>query len=192
MIRFLNCWQAEDDKDKAEQELEDELAQLMDESCIQQFVQQRMQEMLEKQSQRRRFGAVQLIKDGEQFLSAVEKEEKGVLVVVLLHEPNVAGCPSALKSLEILATEHIHVKFCLARPSWLSMSANFKSGGVPALLAYRDGQLVGNWIKITDELGDEFGFDDFESYLVEHGVLNDRQLVPPIGPSNQDDEDDEN
>lgn len=36
--------QAEDDKAKSEEEkLEEELAKLMDESCIQDFVQQRMQ-----------------------------------------------------------------------------------------------------------------------------------------------------
>ena len=152
----------------------------MDDTCIQQFVQQRMmKEMLDRQAQRRRFGHVQDLKDGDQFLAAVEKEEPGVCVVVLLHEPNSAGCPAALKCLELLAGQHPHVKFCTARPSWLSMSANFASGGVPALLAYRDGQLVGNWVRITAELGEDFGPDDFESYLVENGLVNDRQLVPP-------------
>nr|SVE87480.1 EOG090X08Y3 [Daphnia similis] len=170
---------AEDDEAKSEEEkLEDELAQLMDETCIQNFIQQRMQQMLQRETTGVRFGSVHVIKDCNDFLTAVDGEDKSVSVIILLHEPNSPGCLSAIKALESLSKHYVHLKFCTVRPSLISMSANFKVSGVPALLAYKAGQLVCNLVRVTDELGEEFETCDLESYLIEHGILNDRKLVP--------------
>lgn len=56
----------------------------------------------------------------------------------------------------------------------------FKVDGVPALLVYKEGQIIGNFVRITDELGDEFYEGDVENFLVEHGILLDRFCVPEI------------
>nr|SVE83753.1 EOG090X08Y3 [Daphnia pulex] len=181
---------AEDDKAKSEEEkLEEELAKLMDESCIQDFVQQRMQEMLLRETNRLRFGSVHVIKDCDHFLAAVDGEDKSVSVIILLHEPNSPGCLSAIKAVESLSKAYTHVKFCTVRPSLISMSVNFKVSGVPALLAYKSGQLFGNFVRMTDELGEEFATCDLESYLIEHGILNDRNLVPNVVQTESSDED---
>ncbi|EFX82325.1 hypothetical protein DAPPUDRAFT_210764 [Daphnia pulex] len=181
---------AEDDKAKSEEEkLEEELAKLMDESCIQDFVQQRMQEMLLRETNQLRFGSVHVIKDCDHFLAAVDGEDKSVSVIILLHEPNSPGCLSAIKAVESLSKAYTHVKFCTVRPSLISMSVNFKVSGVPALLAYKSGQLFGNFVRMTDELGEEFATCDLESYLIEHGILNDRNLVPNVVQTESSDED---
>lgn len=39
--------------------------------------------------------------------------------------------------------------------------------GVPTLQAYRDGQLIGNFVRLSDEFGEDFYADDVESYLKE-------------------------
>lgn len=135
--------------------------------------------MLNKESSRRKFGRVHALANCEQFLAAVDEEDKFITVVVLLYEPISPGCLNAVKAIEWLANDYPHVKFCSVRPSLISMSINFKMGGVPALLAYKGGQLVGNFVRLTDELGQEFESSDLESYLIEHGVLSDRNLVPP-------------
>lgn len=136
--------------------------------------------MLNRESSRQKFGRVQVLADCEQFLSAVDGEDKSVTVVVLLHEPTSAGCSNAVRAIDDLAKDYPLVKFCSVRPSLISMSINFKMGGVPALLAYKNGQLVGNFVRLTDELGQEFESSDLESYLIEHGIFNDRTLVPPV------------
>nr|SVE75228.1 EOG090X08Y3 [Daphnia dolichocephala] len=170
---------AEDEKAKSEEEkLEDELAKLMDETCMQEFFQQRMQEMLLREATRMRFGFVHVIDNCDHFLSSVDGEDKSVVIVILLHEPNSPGCFSAIKAIESLAKHYVHVKFCTVRPSLISMSVNFKVSGVPALIAYKAGQLIGNLVRMTDELGEEFETCDLESFLIEHGILNDRHLVP--------------
>lgn len=39
--------------------------------------------------------------------------------------------------------------------------------GVPALLVYKAGEMIGNFIRISDELGDDFFSSDVESILEE-------------------------
>ena len=39
--------------------------------------------------------------------------------------------------------------------------------GVPAILVYKGGELLGNFVKLKDEFGDEFTASDVESFLVE-------------------------
>ena len=39
--------------------------------------------------------------------------------------------------------------------------------GVPALLIYKHGELIGNFVRLSDEFGDEFYATDVESFLVE-------------------------
>jgi hypothetical protein len=51
---------------------------------------------------------------------------------------------------------------------------------VPALLVYKGGQIVGNFVRVTDELGDEFYDGDVENLLIEHGLLVDRASLPPL------------
>jgi len=170
---------AEDEKAKEEeQKLEDELSELFGDSCIQQFVQKRMNEMLLQEASRLRFGVVYPLTDCDQFLAAIDGEDKNVSIIVLLHEPNGAGCVAAVKAVELLAREYVHFKFCTVRPSLISMSANFKLGGVPAILVYKGGQVLGNFVKLTVDLGCDFDCSDLGNYLVEHGILNDKNLVP--------------
>lgn len=134
--------------------------------------------MLVREQNRSKFGTVHVLKDCDQFLSAIDGEDKTVSVLILLHEPNSPGCASAVRAIESLSKMHVHVKFCTVRPSLISMSLHFKVSGVPALLAYKGGQLLGNFVRLTDELTDDFEICDLESYLIEHGILNDRNLVP--------------
>ena len=39
--------------------------------------------------------------------------------------------------------------------------------GVPAILVYKSGELIGNFVRLTDELGEEFYSSDLESFLIE-------------------------
>ena len=54
------------------------------------------------------------------------------------------------------------------------LSKHFKVAGVPALLVYRAGNLLGSFIRVTDQLGTDFFASDVESFLAEHGMLPDK------------------
>lgn len=65
----------------------------------------------------------------------------------------------------------LQVKFCAAQGSVLGTSALFRSSALPALLLYRGGDLVGNLVRVSDQLGDDFYATDVEALLQEYGLL---------------------
>lgn len=60
------------------------------------------------------------------------------------------------------------------------LSKLFKSKGVPALLVYKSGQVVGNFVQLSESLGSDFYASDVETFLIEHGILHDKRCIPPI------------
>lgn len=73
--------------------------------------------------------------------------------------------------------------------SSVGVSKHFKKQGVPALLVYKNGQIVGNFVHVTNTLGDDFYASDVESFLIEHGLLHDKNCVPAIIKDDNDDSD---
>ncbi|KAI4904677.1 hypothetical protein NFI96_015769, partial [Prochilodus magdalenae] len=142
-----------------------------DEAFLQQYRLQRMEEMRRQLSAGRRFESVINISSGEEFLRAVDEEGKGTLVLVHIFEPDVPACQAMEGSLLCLALQYPQVKFCQARGSVLGTSALFRSSALPALLLYRGGELVGNLVRVSDQLGDDFYATDVEALLQEYGLL---------------------
>lgn len=74
--------------------------------------------------------------------------------------------------------------------SSVGVSKHFKKEGVPALLAYKNNQIIGNFVHVTDNLGDDFFTSDVESFLIEHSLIRDKNCVPAIIQDNDDDDSD--
>jgi len=169
----------EDEEASKEAELDLELEALLEDEYLETYMARRMKEMMEAtQNSVKRFGKLIELPTGESFLSHVDDEDKKVTVIVLIHEPGVAGCGAMMACLSCLAPEHPSVKFCSILSSAARLSQHFKVSGVPALLVYRAGQLVGSWVRLTDLLGEDFFSGDLEQFLVEHGMLQDRDIIP--------------
>jgi len=60
------------------------------------------------------------------------------------------------------------------------VSLAFKTKGIPALLVYKGGNLVGNFVQLKDEFGAEFCFGDVENFLIENGMIEDRNNIPKL------------
>lgn len=185
-----------EDKQQAEQdELDAELAELMnDDSILLQFQQQRMREMLDRcGKQQKFFGQVISLANGDEFLNAIDNEDKSVPIIVHIYENKLLACKTMNRCLDELAQNYKSVKFCKIAGSAAGMSANFKIGGIPALLVYKSGNLIGNFVRLSDELGgDEFFASDVEGFLIEHAMLPDNSHVPIIvSKTNGNDKDDD-
>lgn len=186
----LNCRSAREEEAEEMAQLDKELSELFDDEFLHEYRKKRMNEMLSSSTNLPKFSHLIHLKNGEEFLEAVDKENKSVTVIVHIYEDNNAGCRMMNKRLSDLSHLHPHVKFCKLVSSAAGMSSHFKSDGVPALLVYKGGQMVGNFVRVTDELGDDFYTDDVENYLIEHGMINDRSCVPTIiGNDNSGDSD---
>ena len=205
----------DDDKAKQKEEMVDkELEELLDDGFLQDYMQRRMQEMMEKtQNTTKTFGKVIELNTGESFLDSVDREDSKVTVIVLVHEPSVTGCQAMAGCLECLAADYVNIKWCKILSTATDFSTHlsklFKSTGVPALLVYRaglsppvqnlfsiftSGQLLASFVRLTDQLGEDFFATDVESFLIEHGLIQSKDDIPKIirGPAlgtNESDED---
>lgn len=82
------------------------------------------------------------------------------------------------------------VKFCAIVASQAGVSQQFKADGVPALLVYKAGNVIGNFVKISNDLGNSFQVEDLQGYLIEHGLLEDKSLTPALIKSSAADDTD--
>lgn len=170
---------AEDARQSDQDELDAELAELLnDDNILLQFQQQRMREMLDRCGrQQKQFGAVVSLANGDDFLNAIDNEDKSVPIVVHIYENKLTACKTMNKCLDELALQYKTVKFCKIIGSVAGMSAKFKIDGIPALLVYKGGNLIGNFVRLSDELGgDEFFTSDVEGFLIEHAMLPDNNM----------------
>ena len=46
-------------------------------------------------------------------------------------------------------------------------------GGLPAILVYKKGEVIGNFVRLTDEFGDDMYPADVECFLIEYVCLID-------------------
>lgn len=181
---------AEDEKAREQEEMDAEFAELMSDDILLQFQKRRMMEMFDKTGKPLTFGKVVSLLNGDEFLHAVDKEHKLTTVVIHIFENNVNACKAMNKCLETVAKAYPMVKFCRIIGSVAGMSRHFKSSGVPALLVYKAGQIIGNFVRISDELGNDFYPSDVESFLIEHGMLPDKSCVPTLAGCADDLDDD--
>ncbi|XP_035632428.1 phosducin-like protein [Oncorhynchus keta] len=148
-----------------------------DEDFLQQYRKQRIEEMRRKVLRGKRFEQVYELNSGEEFLEAVDKEDKACLVMIHIYEGEVPACEAMMGSLLCLAQEYPLVKFCSVRGSVIGTSAQFRGSALPALLVYKGGDLIGNFVRITDQLGEDFYAVDVEALLQEYGLLPDKPVL---------------
>lgn len=172
---------AEDAKQKEQDEFDAELAELLTEDTLLEFQRQRMLEMMKQCGHKQQFGNVISLNTGDDFLNAVDKENKATTVIIHIYENHLNACKTMNKCLNKLAEEYVYVKFCKIFGSVAGLSKDFKSSGIPALLVYKGGHLIGNFVRISDDLGgDDFFASDVEGFLIEHAMLPDKTHAPAI------------
>ncbi|KAI4536675.1 hypothetical protein MJG53_020882 [Ovis ammon polii x Ovis aries] len=147
-----------------------------DENCLRKYRRQCMQDMHQKLSFGPRYGFVYELESGEQFLETIEKEQKITTIVVHIYEDGVKGCDALNSSLTCLAAEYPMVKFCKIKASNTGAGDRFSSDVLPTLLVYKGGELLSNFISVTEQLAEEFFTGDVESFLNEYGLLPEKEM----------------
>lgn len=213
------CLTARTDKEDTaarakEADIDAELDALLDDDFLESYMARRMREMMSKTNQTRRFGQVLNLPDADSFLSQIDGEEKSVTVIIMIYEPGAEGCPAMSGCVENLAGDFPTVKFCKILSTAAGLSKHFKASGVPALLVYKAGQvllllllvhllcsctypppppsspqILGSFVRMTEQLGTDFFASDVESLLLEHGLLPDREARPACIRGAQEGED---
>ncbi|XP_027421398.1 phosducin [Bos indicus x Bos taurus] len=184
ILRQMSSPQGRDDKDSKErfsrkmsiQEYELIHKDKEDENCLRKYRRQCMQDMHQKLSFGPRYGFVYELESGEQFLETIEKEQKITTIVVHIYEDGIKGCDALNSSLTCLAAEYPMVKFCKIKASNTGAGDRFSSDVLPTLLVYKGGELLSNFISVTEQLAEEFFTGDVESFLNEYGLLPEKEM----------------
>lgn len=166
----------DEEKEKAKEDAE--LDELLNDEFLLEYQKKRMQEMLQKNQPKIVFGKLLYLKNGEEYLDAIDKEHSQVKIIIHLYEEHILSCKTMNMCLTELSKIYKNVKFCSIIASRAGLSRDFKVKGLPALLIYKGGQLVGNFVRLTDDIGVDFCAEDVQNFLVEHGMLEDRSCRP--------------
>jgi len=162
--------------EEAKKKIDEEEADEDDEEFLEAYRRQRMSEIAQTYKKAnnsktsKMFGSVlQLTR--ETFLDAVDNEDALVTVVVLITESTRRGCREMTSAFQQLPQLYPSSKFCVISAAEVGTSLKFKMEALPAILVYKGGDVVGNFIRLCDDLGEDACASDLEGFLVEHGML---------------------
>ncbi|EFO23562.1 phosducin family protein [Loa loa] len=105
----------------------------------------------------------------EQFLNYIESNRDRWVLIHIYDEDN-EGCITLNKIFNTLSIRYPYLRLAKVLPLTIGMSPQFKMKALPALQVYRDELLVGNFIRITDQLGEKFTMDQLIRFLSENEI----------------------
>lgn len=140
---------------------------------LRQYRAKRMEEMKKegrKGGKRQRFGHLVDVR-GDKYDVYIENTLPHTFVIMHIYDEFLPVCQHVNKCLTELARLYPTARFCRVLASQVGVSPAFISNGLPALLVYRGGDLVGNLLRITDQLGETYSTSDLETFLHEKNCL---------------------
>ncbi|ORY08278.1 thioredoxin-like protein [Basidiobolus meristosporus CBS 931.73] len=143
-----------------------------DDEFFQQYRESRIRQ-IHSRSSKPRFGTVQRI-NSDQYIEAIDSETTNIPVVIHLYDHRYLECKRMNDCLDRIATRYVHAKF-LKIPS-VEADPDFDPIALPAILAYKNGELIANLIRVTEELGDRFDEEAVEALLVKNFVLCEQDM----------------
>ncbi|VDK18696.1 unnamed protein product [Anisakis simplex] len=100
----------------------------------------------------------------EQFLTAIEKC-RNTLLLIHIYEDAVDACSTLNSVFYTFASKYSHLKLARVKSSILKTSQNFTLNALPTLQVYYNDVLVGNFVRITDQIGEDFDVEKVISFL---------------------------
>ena len=108
---------------------------------------------------------------GDRYANIIDSAPPQTFIIMHIYDEIASSCQRMNKCLTKMAKIYPTVKFCRVQSFQLGVSHNFSENALPALLVYRGGELLGNLLRVTDSLGEDFTTDDLESFLQEKNCL---------------------
>ncbi|KAM3721896.1 Phosducin-like protein [Dirofilaria immitis] len=124
----------------------------------------------------------------EQFLDYIESN-RGRWILVHIYDEDNEGCITLNKIFNTLAVQYPNLKLAKVLPLTIGMSTHFRMKALPTLQIYRDEILLGNFIRITDQLGEKFTVDQLIHFLSENKIELGMSNYAINGGDDYDDED---
>lgn len=113
---------------------------------------------------RRMFGQMTSLSRAS-FVEFIDDASATTLVLIHLYQPSNKACIRLRQVLHDMAKVYPTIKFGEMLSTHAELS--FDDLALPALLAYKSGSLLESFIKLTEDIGFNFDFDDVEEFLAE-------------------------
>jgi len=108
--------------------------------------------------------------DPFEYSELVDSMDPRCCLVVHMYEPYVEGCKRINGMLDTLAKRMTWCQF--VRLHCFKANPNFDPIALPVIMIHRGGDLVNNFVKVTDDLPKEFKAEDLQWLLENAGVVN--------------------
>ena len=171
------------EKDQSKEQLDSEIEEIFSgsDAFLREYMAKQMADMTQKSQPNKRFGKAIHVTSGSSLLSEMESEAKSnVTVICHVYCNRIPKCRIINCAFEELAKKHTSVKFITIEVASAGLSQHFEEKGCPAILIYKKGTLIGNFVRMSDSLPEDLEVEDVESFLVEHGFLADVTCVPEL------------
>ncbi|CAL8108798.1 unnamed protein product [Orchesella dallaii] len=159
----ITCRPYSEDVDKEIDELLQD-----DDGVLQEFINKRMETLMQS-GLPKYTGQLHEIKHADEFLEIIDNTKTTVIVHIY---DRVPVCTRMNECLASLCTSYPFVQFCCVLANIVGVTQNFAKKGVPALLVYKHGALIGNFVQLKEEFGEEYYETDVENFLIENGVIS--------------------
>ncbi|XP_019851966.1 PREDICTED: phosducin-like protein [Amphimedon queenslandica] len=154
---------------------------------MQQYRAQRIQQMKEQAKthgkKRRMFGNLTELR-GDKYAVAIDSAPPDVFVIIHIYDEFFITCVKLNRCLADLAKKYPTVKFCRIQSHQLELSKEFQEKGLPAILVYKSGNMIGNLLRVTDTLGESFKMNDIEDFLHDNNCLPSNDEARILGAYN--------
>uniref|UniRef100_A0A915Q6U9 Phosducin thioredoxin-like domain-containing protein n=1 Tax=Setaria digitata TaxID=48799 RepID=A0A915Q6U9_9BILA len=111
-------------------------------------------------------GKIDELTKKEEFLHYIESNQDQWILIHIYDNDN-EGCITLNKIFNGLIVRYPVVKLAKVLSTVIGMSPQFSMKGLPTLQVYRNEILLGNFVRVTDQLGEEFTVDELVHFLKE-------------------------
>jgi hypothetical protein len=117
-----------------------------------------------------RFGRIEELTDKYQFLNVIDNGIEDELIIIHIYREDLEACTLLHDALLMLSGETKDAKYYRVKAICLNTSDNFERNALPTLQIYLKGEIIANFVRITDELPEEFDNKDVYNLIQKRNV----------------------
>ncbi|KAI6218235.1 Phosducin domain-containing protein [Aphelenchoides fujianensis] len=123
-----------------------------------------------EQMQVRNAARIVEIEEKQEFLDAIEATKDGRRALIHIYRSDLEVTETLNEALMDMAAQCTGCSFFKVQPKVLDMSSRFNKSALPTVQVYENEELVGNFVRISDSIGDDFDARDLRRFFAQNGI----------------------
>ncbi|KAI6218175.1 Phosducin domain-containing protein [Aphelenchoides fujianensis] len=123
-----------------------------------------------EQMQVRNAARIVEIEKKQEFLDAIEATKGGRRAFIHIYRNDLEVTETLNEALMDMAAQCTGCSFFKVQPKVLDMSSRFNKSALPTVQVYENEELVGNFVRISDSIGDDFDARDLRRFFAQNGI----------------------